>query len=630
MQSFGNFIKLYQEAIPLKDAKKRNLTRKYSGAYSQYLDAIFENKDRLFIPIKIDYTDKPLPPIAIKIRKILNDHGYTIANTSDYIDGMAITSSREGHKNKTRIGKLLQKFEEDGTITVTTRKNGRKTTKEVIGKPLLHEFKNDPIRNKSGDSFFIVISRHPYDVSGSSTDRNWTSCMDLGTTRINYKDSSPNVGSNNKYVKNDVSEGTLVAYLVTSEDIYKDLNNKIKTTLSRPLSRILMKPHKTNDGKIAYSIGSSYGNKYDEFNEKVMEWVQTTLNTNTKGHKFYKNPKLYNDGDMAVGFEFSYGSEVADEVIRELLEWNNYKYVDNQIQFESMTTDTHLKYVLNINIELEDNSKIKSDLSDIDGLSLSYFKNNLNHFDIFVQKLCRIIFSELKTPSRHWSYGEESISVNNDGEGLTILMDTGWIRLRSDYDDESEIYDDDHIYDTLTHHIEYLKNFEYTSLKKEITSLVKTFNWDEEIKRREQIESESLHTLEEELKKLPPRNIKFKFYIPEDYESSEDAKIIYAEIFEIVKSIKAAKNISSKLIPPHVKWPHSEYTSKQYKIIHTYIKDTFNIPESFIEDYDDYYSLNKVFKYSLGDKEHFTWVMNIRSVYSDIYSLMRMKFHTSQ
>jgi hypothetical protein len=69
-------------------------------------------------------------------------------------------------------------------------------------------------------SYYIVFSKHAYDVAGMSTNRGWSSCMNL------YG------GSNASYISHDIIEGTMVAYLVNMTD--KNIN--------RPIARIAIKP----------------------------------------------------------------------------------------------------------------------------------------------------------------------------------------------------------------------------------------------------------------------------------------------------------------------------------------------------------------------------------------------------
>ena len=69
--------------------------------------------------------------------------------------------------------------------------------------------------------FHIVFSKHSYDIAGMSTDRGWTSCMNVYT------------GENKRYIQYDIKEGTIVAYLIKGSDF--NINN--------PTARLLIKPY---------------------------------------------------------------------------------------------------------------------------------------------------------------------------------------------------------------------------------------------------------------------------------------------------------------------------------------------------------------------------------------------------
>jgi len=307
---FDREYRKIMEAISLGDARKHKLSKKHSGAYDEILDEVFGGKNRIMMPITVDHSTSANHPLYLKIQELLLPNGYLIYNMKHYIDGVALKIDSKSNpptydvdfKNPIKIGKLLQRYEEDGEIEVTSRKDGVKTTKKVIGKPLLHEFKNDPLRAANGE-FLIVISRHPYDVAGASTDRSWTSCMNLGLDGINY--SNRRQGANLGYVTNDISEGTLVAYVVNKDELFKGAGGEDKVKLHKPLSRILIKPHNSDVGKV-YTIGMMYGNKYQEFYEKVKEWITDKLNHKAKNAdniNARRNTNLYPDSDKPVGFE---------------------------------------------------------------------------------------------------------------------------------------------------------------------------------------------------------------------------------------------------------------------------------------------------------------------------------------
>ncbi len=79
----------------------------------------------------------------------------------------------------------------------------------------------EELRSAKPKRYYIIFSKHPYDIAGMSTDRGWTSCMNL------YQ------GSNASYIQYDIEVGTMVAYLVKEEDL----------NIKNPTARIAIKPY---------------------------------------------------------------------------------------------------------------------------------------------------------------------------------------------------------------------------------------------------------------------------------------------------------------------------------------------------------------------------------------------------
>lgn len=104
--------------------------------------------------------------------------------------------------------------------------------------------------NRRIKPYYIVFSKHAYDVAGMSTDRGWTSCMNL------YG------GSNAHYISMDVVKGTLVAYLVNVTD--KNIN--------KPVARVAIKPfvNINDESDVAYQAeGRAYGSPPADFLKTV-------------------------------------------------------------------------------------------------------------------------------------------------------------------------------------------------------------------------------------------------------------------------------------------------------------------------------------------------------------------------
>jgi len=296
MLNFEQFF-LLNDAISIQNAKDMQLNRKSSGAYKvPVLNKIFGKQDRLVYDLDIDNskiieTNK----VFLSARDVLAKAGYSLETAEDYIKGVAYAKADEDKKQPTRIGKILQK------------NIGNSDISNVDVQKLADSFRDDPIRTaKNKNSFKVVISRHPYDIAGMSTDRSWRSCMNLGFDPIEYytdNEFPDDEGSNSEYVSEDIKAGTIVAYLISSDDVHA--NGKV--AIRRPLSRILMKPFVSDEdpNNVAYSIGKIYGANSKPFTGFISKWLTKTVNTDTTDKGYIRNVNLYNDQDKPVNFEIS-------------------------------------------------------------------------------------------------------------------------------------------------------------------------------------------------------------------------------------------------------------------------------------------------------------------------------------
>lgn len=299
-----SFKEFFREAIALSTAKKK-YTSKQSPHYqtpTEKIKTLFGDKHRLVFPIEItDLDEAKNHQLFEKIRDFLETKNYSLESFSDYVKGVTYQNKngKPDTKNPMKIGRVLEKEEPMGEIEVNQRTvdpttgEVKREKKIVPGKPLSHEFKMDPTRLQGKN--FVVISRHPYDIAGMSTDRNWTSCMDLGP-KIEYKDRKMEYGIHSSYVKEDIAAGSLIAYLVSD----KDRTAGGELAIRRPIGRILMKPFVSEDGKkIAYSVGKIYGAGGETFKSFVSKWVED-FNGKLEG-EYKLHPNLYNDYDVLPG-----------------------------------------------------------------------------------------------------------------------------------------------------------------------------------------------------------------------------------------------------------------------------------------------------------------------------------------
>lgn len=154
--------------------------------------------------------------------------------------------------------------------------------------PLIKRFNEDRLRDGNTKIDFgrlmIVVSKNPLDILNQSTDRKWTSCMDLTH------------GVNKNYVAEDLKYGTIVAYLTETNDV----------NLRNPLARISIKPyHGAMKNKIrlvpstmCYHVlyGEFVESLVQSFRKRVNDFVEENFNSKiTTNDVFYMNKNLYFD-----------------------------------------------------------------------------------------------------------------------------------------------------------------------------------------------------------------------------------------------------------------------------------------------------------------------------------------------
>jgi hypothetical protein len=250
---------LIAEALPPSVAKEYTSIKR-NKSIQQRLDSIFtelakmegastsKRGDRVYLPFSTsDGMVTHESPVKKEVEKALQGTEFKL---KDYKMGVAI----DKFGREVKLGKALTK----------------------LGKQdLVNKFNGDKSRESSKQTeFIIVFSKHPYDIAGMSTDRGWTSCMDL------YR------GSEFEYVQLDVKEGSFICYLTKPED----------TNLNNPTGRILIKPYiNVRDKKnVLYSPEQKiYGTAPDEFLSSVQDILSDIQGE--KVGRFKLSQKLYCD-----------------------------------------------------------------------------------------------------------------------------------------------------------------------------------------------------------------------------------------------------------------------------------------------------------------------------------------------
>ena len=194
------FIDLYNLVLEeLTDAQKRLVDEyTYNRKKGLTFGPIFK-EERTYFPLKsIKKSNIEIPE---EIEKTLDNNGFYI---TDYRAGIAMKKSKPGEPkdlNQIKIGKILQRLNQTNLLKQFNERLG--TSKKDI----------------QNINFELCITHNPYDIAGMSTDRNWTSCMNLDNGA--YKD-TPLL---------QVQYGGMVAYLISTDD----------KNITRPFARIAIK-----------------------------------------------------------------------------------------------------------------------------------------------------------------------------------------------------------------------------------------------------------------------------------------------------------------------------------------------------------------------------------------------------
>ena len=272
------FIEFYAEAIDLDTAKEKKMSRKYSGAYrEESINSVFGDKDRIIYDYNVDYkkdfvnTMKNPDSGYSEVANFLESLGYNKPSMREYIDGKVTDG-----KQQMKIGRILNKNLDKQTSIMGS--NDEMTPK------FSYLFKTDPVRHIKHPDLAVVISRHPYDIYGMSTGRMWTSCMDLNKTGSE--------GNNCTYIPAEVEHGTLIAYLVPKSEV----TEKGKVSIKQPISRILLKPMRNEEGELGYAISQTYGGSMDGFENFVEKWSADNFNSKVRNPEgFTLDPNVYED-----------------------------------------------------------------------------------------------------------------------------------------------------------------------------------------------------------------------------------------------------------------------------------------------------------------------------------------------
>ena len=264
-----------------KNNKQVDLTNLYKDLFNGKFRVVlpFEMKDDVILRT---FKSKNYDDIKIAFEFLLKMY-FTYFNTSytikdwlygpgEFISGYIVNKKDE--KKKISIGKILSEV-------LKNNKNVKEVTEHSEALKKLNTTYNQ--RPAKKNNLVIVISRHPYDIAGMSTDRGWRSCMNI------------DLGVYKEFVLTSIIKGTLIAYVVDKKD----------TNINKPLNRILIKPYRNKkdqdinleEPNFILKTSQIYGAELPGFQETVQEWLDKNWNDKVES------------GDYMLDSEYFYHDE---------------------------------------------------------------------------------------------------------------------------------------------------------------------------------------------------------------------------------------------------------------------------------------------------------------------------------
>lgn len=222
-----------------------------SKEFYDKLGAIFEeepfkdkraNRIYLYPKMTTDYK------LQSEIIDFLKEKNY---NIHDEIQGMCIKIPKDAREkvSAVKIGKILGKFGQNDLLKAYTDLR------------TLHQV--------DVENYIIVVSRHPYDVVGVSTRRQWTSCIDLHEKT--YK------GEHLRGKFTDLLKvGSMAAYLIRNNDL----------NITDPVARMNFQYNKNNNCIYQYEM---HGKPNATFSKVLLDWLN---NVNKKLAAMPKKEKV--------------------------------------------------------------------------------------------------------------------------------------------------------------------------------------------------------------------------------------------------------------------------------------------------------------------------------------------------
>lgn len=250
-------MKKYRHLLEELTPEQKSLVDSYGKPIAaKKISSHVMKSDTIFMPLEHGHDEghEIHPEVAAHLEK----HGIKIPSVQEYKSGYGV----DKYNRITSIGKALKKT---------------KAPEET-----LKAFEHDPVRAAGNSEHMVAITHNPYHVAGMSTDRGWTSCVNMEK------------GCNAHHIEHDIAQGTHVAYLVHKHD----------TEIKNPIARIALKPfsHTSATGEthtIIHPENETYGTANSKFKNTVSNWAQTHFKPK-EDTQYTKHPDVYDDSGSSL------------------------------------------------------------------------------------------------------------------------------------------------------------------------------------------------------------------------------------------------------------------------------------------------------------------------------------------
>lgn len=196
------------------------------------------------------------------------------------------------------------------------------------------------------EKVFVVVSKHPYDVLGASTDKSWTSCLNMG-------DDKHDQGCNADHFRKSLKMPYLMAFSIKKSELKKG-----RDALRKPRGRMMIYPLPKEYGEgqdYEFTTGEIYGERDDDLSLITNDFVDNVLNVNIDDSGYQQDAGSYYDEIRRYG---RYNTEAHFNYEKEK---GSFSHLGDSISIdEEYENFSREYYVYDVTVEISDAKKYKN------------------------------------------------------------------------------------------------------------------------------------------------------------------------------------------------------------------------------------------------------------------------------